>query len=125
MDEAISLRLCVSVSDGDTERLDAATQGLREELVERGFDPAPVPAQAPDRAKGDPTFWGALALAVLPTLLPKLVELIQDWSRRSSDRALTIEFKSADGTTESFEVRGGTDSLRSIVSQLRNRSSNP
>lgn len=120
MGEAICLQLSVSVSGSDVERLDATTHGLREELVEHGFHPDAVAAKAPNGAKGDPSFWGTLAIAVLPTLLPKLIELIRDWTRRDGDRVLTIQFKKADGTTTSLKVSGGDDSLRSLIAQLQN-----
>jgi hypothetical protein len=48
--------------------------------------------QSPQGAKAaDPVTLGAMAVAVLPVVVPKLVEFLRDWSLRGANRTVKIE----------------------------------
>jgi hypothetical protein len=70
---------------------------------------------APQGTKGDPITTGSIALAVLPTVLPKIIETIQGWLLRGSNH--TVKFKSkVSGQTIDFE--GSSEDLQKILATL-------
>ena len=86
-------------ADADDEELNRLTLQLRKELRDLdGVEPVkPVEAGTVEAgAKGDPITLGALVVAVLPALVPKLVEFLQAWSTRGENRTVKIETKVGD-----------------------------
>ena len=76
----------------------------------------PAEGVAPGGAKGDPITLGALALTVLPTLLPKLVEFLVEWVKDKKGR--TVKFQGTiNGQAVVFE--GSGDDLRKLLSLLQ------
>jgi hypothetical protein len=71
---------------------------------------------APHGAKSvDPITTGAIAIAVLPTFLPKIVEAVQAWALRGSNR--TVKFKGKiKGQVIEFE--GSSEDLEKILEIL-------
>jgi hypothetical protein len=89
----IQLNLTVTEADADPERLDELTTRLLRDLRDLGAESverAPGDA-APEGAKGDPVTIGALILAVMPVVLPKLVEFMQTWALRGENRTVKIK----------------------------------
>jgi hypothetical protein len=89
----IELNLIVEEPGADRERIFDLTNSLNRELLDLGVGQVARPAEGavPEGAKGEPFTWGVLALAVVPTLLPKLVEFIQSWALRGENRVVKIK----------------------------------
>ncbi len=58
---------------------------------------------------------GAIAIAVLPTFLPKLVEFIQAWALRGQGR--TVKFKGKVAGQE-VEFEGSAEDLKPLLATL-------
>lgn len=63
----------------------------------------------------DPVTIGSIAIAVLPAALPKVVEAIQAWALRGSNRAVKFEGKVGD---PAIEFEGSAEDLQKILRQL-------
>jgi hypothetical protein len=89
----IQLNLTVTEADADPERLDELTTRLLRDLRDLGAESVErAPGDAtPEGAKGDPVTIGALILAVMPVVLPKLVEFMQTWALRGENRTVKIK----------------------------------
>jgi hypothetical protein len=71
---------------------------------------------APTGAKSiDPVTLGALAIAVLPSFLPKLVDFAQAWAMRGQNRAM--KFKGKVGGQE-IEFEGSAEELKALLATL-------
>ncbi len=89
-----SVSLLVSEKDADPDRVDHITRQLRRELLELNAGPVelvPAPKPDPHAKAADPVTLGALAIAVLPGVLPKIVEFLQAWVLRGSNRTIKIK----------------------------------
>jgi hypothetical protein len=89
----IQLDLSFTEVDVDDERFDELTGRLLRNLRELGAESVERSSHGamPKGAKGDPFTLGALALVVVPTFLPKLVEFLQAWSLRGESRKVKIK----------------------------------
>ena len=89
----IELQLAVTEAEADAERLDQLTRRLMRGLRDLGVESVERPPgeAPPEDAKGDPFTLGALALALVPALLPELVEFLRDWARRDEGRTVKIK----------------------------------
>ena len=89
----IKLTLAVAEAQADDERLDGLTGRLMQDLRELGVESIERPSgeAAAEGAKGDPVTLGALALTIVPIVLPKLIEFLQAWALRGEQRRLKIE----------------------------------
>lgn len=89
----LSLLVTVDETGADRLQIDELTSLLKEDLRELGVSDVhnASTSPAPDRSKGDPFTLGALALVVLPTFLPKLIECLSNWASRSEDRKVKIK----------------------------------
>jgi hypothetical protein len=97
------LILNIEVGDIDTDTLDKLTRGLRSELLELGVNSAELvtSTDVPEGAKSPEAItWGALAVAVMPTFLPRLVEYLQSWSMRGENRRVRIKTQVGDRSVE-------------------------
>ncbi len=71
---------------------------------------------APSGTKSaDPVTIGALAVAVLPNLLPKVVEAIQAWALRGQGK--TVKFKGKVGR-QTIEFEGSAEELEKLLTKL-------
>ena len=68
----------------------------------------------------DPITIGAIALVVLPTFLPKVVDFVQAWSLRNQGRTVKFKGKIA-GQTVEFE--GSAEDLQNLISSLSKKKS--
>jgi len=95
----IKLDLAITEADADAEILDELTHRLLRDLRDLGVESVERPSgeAVPEGAKGDPVTIGALILAVMPVVLPKLVEFMQAWALRGENRTVKIK-------TAGFEV---------------------
>ena len=120
--EPIRLTLEIQAGpDATPEEVDELTRQLLSELRQMDVDSAELlsAGSAPEGAKVvDPVTLGALALAVLPTVLPKVVDFVQAWSQRGQSRS--VKFKGKIGG-QSIEFEGPADELKALIANLAPR----
>jgi len=111
--EAKPIRLTLNIKPGedvDEGELDHLTRQLRHDIQELEVNSVELvrEGKTPAGAKVvDPVTLGALAIAVLPSVAPKLVEFLQSWIMRGEGRAVRITTKIGDRTLE-FECSAKT-----------------
>jgi hypothetical protein len=117
--EPIRLTLEVQAGpDASPEEVDQVTRQLLEDLRQMEIDSADLVSAgpAPDGTKAvDPVTLGAIAVAVLPTLLPKVVDFVQAWSQRGQGRS--VKFKGKIGG-QAIEFEGPADELKALIANL-------
>jgi hypothetical protein len=77
----------------DLDQLDQLTRQLQSEILEQGLGSAELVAgeEVPQGAKSaDAVTWGMLAVSVLPSVLPKLVDYLQSWTMRAESRKVRV-----------------------------------
>ena len=108
--------------DADAEELDRLTRQLREEIQELDVESVePLEAGAlPESAKSaEALTLGALAVVLLPAVVPKLIEFLQVWSLRGENRTVKIKTQVADRALEvEFPKTMSPDELKGIVAML-------
>jgi hypothetical protein len=104
--EPNATRLTLLVNEGADvapEDLDKLTRQLRREIEDLGVESVRLAADepAPSGTKSmEAVTLGALAVAVLPTALPRLIEFLQAWSLRGKDRTVKIKATVGDRTVD-------------------------
>ena len=103
----------ISASDATEEDIDRMTRQLLSELRELDVDSADLVkgGPAPVGSKGDLLTVGAIALQVLPSVLPTVIGLVQAWSSRGQGR--TVKFKG-----KGFEFEGSPEELQKLLARL-------
>jgi hypothetical protein len=103
-------------SDMDPEELDQIVRHLRRDLSElevESVEPVkggPVPAGA----KGvEVLTLGSLAVVLLPAMLPRLIEFLQDWLMRGSNRSVKLKLQ-VQGNSVEVEYSPGVTSSSDI-----------
>ena len=102
--------------DAEPDELDRLTRQLRRELQELEIELAELSTTgpAPEGAKsGEAVTLGALLVAVLPVALPKVVEFLQAWTLRGTNRTLKIKAQVGDRSLD-VECAPGTMSRREL-----------
>ena len=103
--------LLLSVSPGDdasSDELDLAARELRAELAESGIADAKLDDghALPPGAKGSTgSILGDVVVAVMPTLLSRLFDLLRDWKGRSPTRSIKLKAM-IDGKRVEIAVEG-------------------
>ena len=96
--------LILEVSAGvDADDRDLLTHELRSELIELGtgsVEPISAGAPPPGIKAAEVFTLGALALAVLPAFLPKLVEYLNSWTMRAENRRIRVKTQAGDRSIE-------------------------
>jgi hypothetical protein len=98
-----NLTLQIQSEDNDPERLDLLTRQLRGELLDLQVESADFihKDQLPEGVKAlDAVTLGALAVAVLPSFLPKLVDYLQSWTLRGEGRKVKVKSQVGDRSIE-------------------------
>lgn len=118
----LTLQLNPDQSIPDDE-LDLQTRQLLSEIKELEVESAQLVTngESPEGAKsGELVTLGSLAVVVLPTIAPKLVELLQSWSLRAENRTVKIKAQVADRSieVEYSPATMSTDELKNLVSSL-------
>jgi hypothetical protein len=115
MEDVFNFQIEISADEAIESDLDRMTRNLLAELRETDVESVELVSSgiAPMGTKtADPITTGAIAISVLPTLLPKIVELIQAWALRGNGR--TVKFKGeVNGQTIEFE--GRPEDLQAIL----------
>lgn len=116
----LSLALAVSEADADDERLDHLTGRMIRDLRDLGVESIEREAggTAPEGAKGDPFTLGVLALAIVPALLPKLVDFLQAWTLRRRARTIKLEMPGGVVLEITPEKRLTDEELVALVEKL-------
>lgn len=97
------LTLQIDAGEIDPERLDHLTRQLRSELLDLDVETVDFirEEQLPEGAKAaDAITLGALAVAVLPSFLPKLVEYLQSWTMRAQGSRVKVKSQAGDRSIE-------------------------
>ncbi len=116
--EVIEFDVEISIEDLKEDYLDKATRQLLSEIRETDVESARSTAggAVPAGAKSvEAVTTGAIAIAVLPTFLPKVVDVIQAWAMRGKGR--TVKFKGKVGN-QAIEFEGHPDDLEKLISML-------
>lgn len=118
MDESIEFTIQVGVMEGDTEDVDQATRQLLAELRDQDVESVELVREGdvPEGTKSaDAITIGSIAVAVLPAVLPNLVEFLKSWTMRGQER--TIKFK---GKIEGQEIEfeGNPEDLKALLVTL-------
>lgn len=110
-------------AEANAEELDQVTRHLLNELRDLDLEsvarvrggPTPAGTKA-----GEAFTMGALAIAVLPNVIPKLVEYLQAWTLRNSNRTLKIKTQHGDHAVEvEFDPKTiSSDEVTDLVEKL-------
>ena len=122
MEETETVEYILEIGSNDptatVEEIDGWTRQLRsdlEQLPEVSSAEFPPPTGKIKGHKGDAAAVSALAVAVLPALLPKIVDTVQSWLLRGSAR--TVKFKGrVMGSAVDFE--GSSEDLQKLLASL-------
>lgn len=90
-------------ADGDAEEIDRLSRDLQRELQEQDVEEVDLLAEgkAPSGAKSaEAITLGALAVAVLPAMVPRLIEFLQAWTMRGENRKVKIKTQVGDRAVE-------------------------
>jgi hypothetical protein len=109
--------------DSDAEELDRLTRQLQAEIQELDVESVELVKDqtAPEGTKTiDAVTLGALAVAVLPTVVPKLIDLLQSWIMRGEGRAVKIKTQVGDRSVElEYSPQAvSSDELKGLVDKL-------
>jgi hypothetical protein len=116
--EPFEFEVEIFAQDATAEDIDQMSRQLLAELRDMDIESASLSkgGHAPLGTKSaDPVTIGALAVVVLPTLLPKIVESVQAWALRGQGR--TVKFKGKVGG-QMIEFEGHTQDLEKLISTL-------
>jgi hypothetical protein len=116
---ATSLTILVDAGkDALAEDVDALTRQLRTEIQDFGVESVSLqtgPAAPSGTKSVEAVTLGALAITILPTALPRLIEFLQAWSLRSKDR--TVKIKASVGD-RSVDVEYPAGASETVVKEL-------
>lgn len=87
----ISIDLRLSFADPDTMYLDEQMRLLRNDLESVGIATSPKMATPPEGARGAMEILGLVQLALLPTLGPKLIDVLQAWLANRKDGSIKLK----------------------------------
>jgi hypothetical protein len=110
---ATSVTLIVDAGrDALAEDVDALTRRLRTEIQDLGVET--VSLQTTDTTPAgtksvEAVTLGALAVTLLPQVLPRLIEFLQAWSLRSKDRTVKIKASVGDRSVDIEYPEGASD----------------
>jgi hypothetical protein len=114
--DALEFELEVIDSEATEEELDRMTRNLLSELQETDVESAELVSVgvAPEGSKGDPITIGTLAMTVMPTVLPGVIDLVRAWVGRREGR--TVKFKG-----RGIEFEGSPEELLQILDTLETK----
>lgn len=122
---AVTLTLRIDAqADMDVDELSQLTNYLRSELEDMDIESiTDVRNQAvPSGAKVvDPFTVGALIVAVLPAILPKVMEFIQAWTLRGEGHTVRVKYQRGDRSVEvEYPVRMAPDEAKKHIDMVMN-----
>jgi hypothetical protein len=96
MTAQLSVEVILGFADADATYLDDQTRLLLHDMITQGLEPRLVPVTAPVGARGTGELLGVLQLLLLPTLGPKLLDVLQVWL--ANRKASTVKLKVSRGS---------------------------
>lgn len=120
---ATSVTLIVDAGkDALAEDVDALTRRLRGEIQELGVEAVTLETTgtAPSGTKSvEAVTIGALAVTILPQVLPRLIEFLQAWSLRSKDRTVKIKASVGDRSVDIEYPEGASEvAVQELIQQM-------
>ncbi len=118
-EDLLRLNLQISAADATPEELDETTRQLLTELRETDVESAELVSGGPaptGTKSAEVVTAGAIALAVLPNAVPKLLDFVQSWSMRAQGR--TVKFKGTIGG-QAIEFEGSAQDLQNLLQTLQ------
>ena len=115
------LKIEVSASDATEADIDLMTRQLLYELRQTDVDSAELAkgGVAPHGTKsGDAVTVGSIVISALPTVLPGIVRLVQDWAARGQGRRVKFKGQIGGGT---IEFEGSPQELQKLLDSLEAR----
>jgi hypothetical protein len=99
--------------DALPEDVDALTRQLRSEIQDLGVESVGLASTAaPAGTKSmEAVTIGALAVTILPTAIPRLIEFLQAWSLRSKDRTVKIKASVGDRSVDVEYPAGASETV--------------
>jgi hypothetical protein len=116
--ELVKLNLEISAGDATEEEIDRLTHQLLAELKQTDVESVELVkhGSAPTGTKSsDPVMTGAIAIAVLPSMLSKIIETLQAWLLRDRTRKLKFKGKVAG---QVIEFEGSAEDLQKLIETL-------
>ena len=125
-DEAKAAHMTIhigAVEDADADEIDRLARNLLAEIKDLEVESADLvrEGEAPTGTKSaEVVTIGALAIAVLPSVVPKLVEFLQSWSLRGESRTVKIKTQRGDRSleVEYSPASMSPEELKSLVDTL-------
>ena len=124
--EGAEFTLIVDVGqNSDTDELDRATRQLRDELEDLNVgsvELAKSDVVVAGTKSAEVITFGSLAVTILPTLVPKLIEFLQSWTLRGESRKIKIKTQVGDRSVEVEYSPQATSQaeLKNLVETLTN-----
>jgi hypothetical protein len=127
---ATSVTLLVDAGkDARADDVDTLTRGLRTEIQEFGVEAVTLQTTAavPSGTKSvEAVTLGALAVTVLPPMLPRLIEFLQAWSLRRKDRTVKIKASVGDRSVDIEYPEGASEPVvRELIQKMTDTLSAP
>lgn len=119
--ENIQFNLIVSAMESTDDEIDRMTRQLLGELKDLEVESVKLASgeSAPDGTKGVETITaGTIALAVLPTMLPKILEFLQSWSLQGKGRTIKFKGKVAG---QNIDFEGSFAEMEKLVEMLEKK----
>lgn len=116
--DLVDLNLIVTIPDGTEEELDDATRRLLMELKDFDIESVSLVSDTPPPSGTkavDPITAGAIALAVLPSALPKILEFLQVWSLNGRGRTIKFRGKIAN---QNIDFEGSFAEMEKLIAML-------
>lgn len=119
--DELQLSLTISSPDNDDDQIDYITRQLLMELKDLDVESVNLSTDghAPTGTKGvDPVTAGTIALAVLPAMLPKILEFLQSWTLQGKGRTIKFKGKIAD---RQIEFEGSLADMEKLLDKLEKK----
>lgn len=116
--QSLHLTIQIALDEPDNEVLDSLARQLMDELSDQPVESVDLArsGSAPAGTKSaEAITLGALAITVLPGVLPKLIEFCQAWALRGQGR--TVKFRGSIGGQD-LEFEGKPEDLQRILAML-------
>src|SRR5689334_21514944 len=119
--ESIQFNITVNSVEGTDDELDRLTRQLLKDLEELDVESVKLAAEGkvPDGTKGAEAITaGTIALAVLPNMLPKVLEFLQSWSLQGRGRTIKFKGKIAG---QNIDFEGSFAEMETLVEMLEKK----
>lgn len=119
--ESIQFNITVNNAEGTDDELDRLTRQLLRDLKDLDVESVKLATggNAPEGIKGTEVITaGTIALAVLPNMLPKVLEFLQSWSLQGKGRTIKFKGKIAN---QQIDFEGSFAEMEKLVEMLEKK----